>query len=342
MMEITPKDAVSGLKRLFNANKVPMLIGSPGIGKSDLINDLAKSVNVEVRDLRLAQADPTDLLGFPIVDKDNTRMKYAPPSLFPIEGLDKLPEGKNGWLIFLDEMNSASPNLQSAAYKIVLDRMVGEHKLHPKTWIVCAGNKKTDKAVVSELSTAMQSRLIHLNLAVSHDDWLDWANKNNIDHRIISFIKFRPERLHTFDPNHSDNTFACPRTWSFLSDIVAGRKDFDYVDYVLMSGTVGQGPATEFKAYCDIYQSLPTIEDMVDNPDRVRIADEPDKQYAVTTLISHNMNEHNIAPLLQVTRKLPPEMQLLILKDVYSKTPALKGHQLIIDWVNQNAHLMVG
>lgn len=343
-LEITPKDAVTGLKRLFMANKVPMLVGSPGIGKSDLINDLAKAVNVEVRDLRLAQADPTDLLGFPIVNDSSKRMQYAPPSLFPLEGIDEVPEGKNGWLIFLDEMNSATPNLQSAAYKIVLDRMVGEHKLHPKTWIVCAGNKMTDKAVVNRLSTAMQSRLIHLNLVTSHTDWLDWANSHDIDHRVISFVKFRPERLHTFDPNHKDDTFACPRTWHFLSDIVKGRDDFEYIDYALMSGTVGQGPATEFKAYCEIYESLPTIEDMIDHPAQVRIPgdSEPDKQYAVTTLISHNMDEENIEALLKVTNKLPPEMQLLTLKDVYSRSPNLKGHPLIIDWVNKNAHLMVG
>jgi hypothetical protein len=341
-LEITPKDTIQGLKRLFRADKVPMLVGSPGIGKSDIINNLAKSVDLEVRDLRLAQADPTDLLGFPT--HDGLRMSYAPPSIFPLEGIDELPKGKKGWLIFLDEMNSATPNLQAAAYKIVLDRKVGDYNLHPNTWVVCAGNKTTDKAVVNRLSTAMQSRLIHLNLVTSHDDWLEWANNNGIDHRVISFIKFRPERLHTFDPNHNDDTFACPRTWSFLSDIIKHTSKFDYVDYALMSGTVGQGPATEFKAYCDIYTSLPTIEDMINNPTGVKLPgnSEPDKQYAITTLISHNMNADNIDALIKVTGKLPPEMQLLTLKDVYSKTPDLKGHPLIIKWVTDNAHLMIG
>ena len=341
-LDITPKDAVQGLRRLFRADKVPMLVGSPGIGKSDIINGLAAAVNLEVRDLRLSQADPTDLLGFPT--HDGLRMSYAPPSLFPLEGIDEIPKGKKGWLIFLDEMNSATPNLQSAAYKIVLDRKVGEYDLHPNTWVVCAGNKMTDKAVVKRLSTAMHSRLIHLNLVTSHTDWLDWANKHNVDHRVISFIKFRPERLHTFDPNHNDDTFACPRTWSFLSDIIKSSDTFDYVDYALMSGTVGQGPATEFKAYCDIYTSLPTIEEMLSNPSGIKLpgSTEPDKQYAVTTLISHNMNANNIGALLQVTKKLPPEMQLLTLKDVYSRTPELKGHELIIKWVKDNAHLMIG
>jgi hypothetical protein len=54
------------------------------------------------------------------------------------------------------------------------------------------------------------------------------------------------------------------------------------------------------------------------------------------------MNVDNIAALLQVTKKLPPEMQLLTLKDVYSRTPDLKGHPLIIKWVEDNAHLMIG
>ena len=100
----------------------------------------------------------------------------------------------------------------------------------------------------------------------------------------------------------------------------------------------------DIRAYCDIYALLPTIEEMLSNPSGVKIPGntDPDRQYAVTTLISHNMNVDNISALLQVTKKLPPEMQLLTLKDVYSRTPDLKGHPLIIKWVEDNAHLMIG
>ena len=188
-------------------------------------------------------------------------MDYAPPTTFPLENLDEIPVGYEGWLLFLDEINAAPPAIQAAAYKLVLDRQIGSHNLHKRVAIVCAGNKATDKAIVNRLSTAMQSRMIHLNLMVDTESWLEWANTHNVDHRVISFIKFRPELLHKFNPSHADNTFASPRTWEFLSKIIIDKKEFTKTDHAVLVGTVGEGPATEFRAFCDVYKDLPTIED---------------------------------------------------------------------------------
>jgi len=209
--------------------------------------------------------------GFPSLNEDRTRSHYAPPDTFPIEG-DPLPEGKDGWLLFFDEMNAAPLSVQAAAYKIVLDRQVGNHNLHEKVAMVCAGNLTTDKAIVSRLSTAMQSRLIHFNLQISNKAWIDWAGANDIDHRIIGYINFRPGNLHKFDPNHNDNTFPCPRTWAFLSRIIKDMPVLTVKDLPIMAGTIGEGPAIEFRGFTEIYESLPTIQQMITSPETVNIS----------------------------------------------------------------------
>ena len=129
---------------------------------------------------------------------------------FPIEG-DAIPKGYSGWLILFDELTSAVPALQAAAYKILLDRMVGLHKLHKNVALMAAGNLETDNAIVHPMSTALQSRLAHLELVVDAMEWVNWAASNQIDHRITSYINFKPGNLYTFSPDHTDNTYASPR-----------------------------------------------------------------------------------------------------------------------------------
>ena len=341
-IEISPTDMVEALDKVLMSQLTPMIVGSPGIGKSDIVKSVAKKHNLKLIDMRLAQSDPTDLNGFPTLQQDGKRMDYAPPMTFPLHDMDNIPKGYDGWLLFLDEINAAPPSIQAAAYKLVLDRQIGAHNLHKNVAIVCAGNKATDKAIVNRLSTAMQSRMVHLNLSVDTESWLTWANVNNIDHRIISFIKYRPELLHKFNPSHADDTFASPRTWEFVSKIINKTEAFTFIDHAVLVGTVGEGPATEFKAFCAVYKDLPTIEEMLESPGTVTIPNEPGHQYAMTTLISHNANDATIKALMQITKKLPIEFQVVVLKDIYAITPELKNNKLIQDWIANNSDKLFG
>lgn len=111
-MEVKASQATSAITKAIMANLVPMLVGSPGIGKSSIVHSIAKEHGLEVIDMRLAQCDPTDLLGFPTITGE--RAGYRPMETFPIEG-DALPAGRNGWLLFLDEFNSSPTGVQAAA-----------------------------------------------------------------------------------------------------------------------------------------------------------------------------------------------------------------------------------
>ena len=341
-IEISASESIDALNTVLTAGLTPILIGSPGIGKSDIVKSVAKMHNLKLIDIRLAQSDPTDLNGFPTLQDEGTRMDYAPPKTFPLEHLDSVPTGYDGWLLFLDEINAAPPAIQAAAYKLVLDRQIGAHNLHKRVAIVCAGNKATDKAIVNRLSTAMQSRMIHLNLMVDTDSWLEWANTNDIDHRVISFVKFRPELLHKFNPNHADDTFASPRTWEFASKIIINREVISQVDHAVLVGTVGEGPALEFRAFLEVYKDLPDIDTMINEPTTVKIPNEPGHQYAMTTLISHNAKEDTIAPLMIIIKKLPIEFQVVVLKEISATNPALRKHAVIEAWIALNADALFG
>lgn len=337
-MELSTKDIPEAVVSALYAGLVPFIKGSPGIGKSDIVRQVAGELNLKVIDFRLSQADPTDLQGFPGVE--NGRSTFYPSEIFPIEG-DTVPEGYNGWLLFLDEMNSAPLSVQAAAYKLCLDKQVGSHNLHKNVAIVGAGNLTTDKAITQRIGTAMQSRLIHLTMAVDPAHWLKWATSNGIDHRITSFIEYRKELLHKFDPSHSDDTFACPRTWEFLSKLIKGKEKLSHIDVITAAGTVGEGCALEFKGFSEIFQSLPKISDIINKPGTVKIPNEPSVHYALAGLIAYEVTLDNIDNLAKFVERLPADFQVVAWKSAVRRNAEIMEAPYIDAWITKNAQEML-
>lgn len=340
MLQITAKQAPQLITDALRANLVPMICSSPGMGKSSIASQIAKENNLQLIDVRLSQCDPTDLNGFPHIlkgeDGQPAIATYIPMDTFPTEHTE-LPAGKDGWLLLMDELNSAPMSVQAAAYKIVLDRMVGQHNLHPKCKVMAAGNLATDKAIVNRLSTAMQSRMLHLEMRSDPKGWLGWALENNIDHRVTSYIAFRPEALNNFDPGHQDKTFACERTWDFVSRLIKQWPTIEPGKMALLAGTIGAGVASDFSAFCEIYQDLPSIEQIIANPESFNIVDQPNIKYALSGLIASHIDGSNIEPLFKAIERLPIEFQVITLQGSIKKNQTILGCDSVKKWLSANA-----
>jgi hypothetical protein len=333
-MQVKISQAIGIITKAIRAKLVPMLVGSPGCGKSQIVHQIAETFNLKVIDLRLSQCDPCDLMGFPKIT--GNKAGYVPMDTFPIEG-DALPEGRNGWLLFLDEFNGAAPAVQAAAYKVVLDRMVGQHHIHKNVAIVCAGNLETDGAIVQPMSTALQSRLVHLELSVDNKEWLDWAAGANLDHRISSFIRFKPGMLYTFTPEHTDKTYACPRTWEFVHRALGVSEIGEPETLPLLSGTLSEGVAREFITFCRIFDSLPKMADIIASPKEVVMPKEPSILFALTGAISHNAAVGTIAPLMEFVERMPIEFQVVCLRETMRRNKEMISQPAIQKWVAKSA-----
>ena len=338
MFEVNAVELEECLTEDLKAGLTPMVSSSPGMGKSDIIRTIATKFKLKVIDFRVSQCEPVDMQGYPgVLDG---RMTFHIPEYFPIEG-DKIPDGYDGWLLFLDEFNSGNKQTEAAAYKLILDREVYKYKLHPRCLIAAAGNLTTDRAIVNTQSTATTSRLTHYRMRVDHKVWVDWANSHEIDHRIISLIKFKPELLHRFDTSTSELTFPCPRTWEFASKVIINKATIDHITKTRLAGTIGEGAAVELATYSEIYQNLPTIEQILTNPKSGwRVPKEPSEQYAVTTMLAHNSTPNNINKIIVAINRLPVDFQVITFKDIYKRTPELKNHAVIIEWIAKNAHII--
>lgn len=335
--QVSLNQAKEMVEDCLRVNLVPMLLGSPGCGKSAIIKQIAKEFNLKLIDLRLATAEPTDLLGFPRIDEERNKAGYVPMDTFPLES-DPIPDGYEGWLLFLDEMNSADKDLQKAAYKLIYDREVGSQKLHSKCRIVGAGNLLTDNAIVEELSTALQSRLIHIEVVLNWEEWLAWADENQLDHRVRAFTRFKQgELLFKFDPDHNDKTFACPRTWDFASTLIKGTGKLTFTKQGLLCGTLSEGVGREFAGFCEIYEQLPTLDSIAANPEHHPMPDEPSIQYALTGMIGANAKPHNIDGLIKFVRRMNVEFQVVTLRDCIRRDKTMAEQPAMKAWVKENA-----
>lgn len=337
-ISVTIQRAKTLVEYIVRAGLVAMIKGSPGIGKSAIVKAIAKDHNLKMIDLRLAQCDPTDLLGFPHINTEGTKASYVPMNTFPIEG-DKIPNGYDGWLLFLDEMNAADRGVQKAAYKLILDRQIGEFNLHKKVAIVAAGNLDTDNAIVEELSTALQSRLIHITVKSDADSWLVWALKAGIDHRILSFIRFKPGNLNTFNPDNDDgqDTYACERTWEFAHQLLSTKIETEDPDLLpLLNGTLSEGISREFISFLRIYKDLPTMKEILTNPKNIEIPDQPSTLYALTGSIGHHAKEETIDKLFDFIDRMPMEFQVICMREIGRRNNELLSTPRVEKWIATN------
>lgn len=338
-MIVTQDVAKDMLIECMAADLVPFLQGPPGIGKSGLVQTIADEYNLYLIDERLSQADPIALNGVLMPNGERTRAEYLPLDTFPLEGLDEIPEGYNGWLVFLDEINAAPLLVQAASYKVLLDKMIGQRKMHAQVAMMCAGNLMSDGAIVNRIGTAMQSRLIHLEMAVEHEPWLAWARKNNLDYRVTSYIQYVPTNLHRFDPKHEDKTFPCPRTWEFVSRLVKSHKQIPSNRLPLLAGAVGEGAAREFHGYCQIFENLVTYDDVVAKPDRVNIPRENAARFALTGTIGAHAKPTDAKQIMTFVDRLPMEFQVITLREIIRRNPKMVKCDAVDKWVKENSKI---
>src|SRR5215467_4367581 len=184
-----------------------LLLSGPGVGKSDIVYQAAATAGLPCRSLVGTQIAPEDVSGIPRIVGE--RSVFCPPRVL-------LPEKPEPFCLFLDELPACSPDVQKAFYSLLLERRLGEHPLPPGTWVVAAGNRLQDRALVRAMSSALVNRVTILHLRVDTAEWLAWAQRARIRDEIRSFITAIPDALMRSVPAEPV-PFSTPRAWALLS-----------------------------------------------------------------------------------------------------------------------------
>ena len=257
---VTATQARRSLMKAFKIQRPVFLWGPPGIGKSELVADITKELGGYMIDLRLGQMEPTDIRGIPYYNKDTGKMDWAEPVDLPTA---ELASQYPVVVLFLDEMNSAAPSVQSAAYQLILNRRSGKYVLPDNVVMVAAGNRESDKGVTYRMPTPLANRFVHQEMTVDFASWQEWAVKHNEHKDVVGYLTFAKQDLYDFDAKSASRAFATPRSWHFVSELLQDDDTDDDTNMNLIAGTVGEGLAVKFMAHRKIAGRMPRPEDIL-------------------------------------------------------------------------------
>jgi len=284
---VSPNKAKASIRHAMLKKRPIFLWGPPGIGKSDIVHQIAEQFNAPVIDVRLSLWEPTDIKGIPYFDSNTSKMVWAPPGELP--DAEFAAKHKNV-VLFLDEMNSAAPAVQAAAYQLILNRKVGTYRLPDNVMIVAAGNREADKGVTYRMPAPLANRFVHLEMKVDFDDWFQWAVNNKINKDVVGFLNFSKKDLYDFDPKSPSRSFATPRSWSFVSELLEDNLD-DGTTTDLVAGAVGEGLAVKFMAHRKIASSMPDPTEILAGKVKEMKTREIRAMYSLTVSLCYELKE---------------------------------------------------
>jgi MoxR-like ATPase len=318
-----PAQLTAVLEREFlstqEGHHTPVMVwGPPGVGKSQVVAQVAARHRVPMIDVRLSQMEPSDLRGIPFRVGD--LVEWAVPSMLPSEQR----HGPNG-VLFLDEVTSAAPTVSAAAYQLILDRRLGDYQV-PRGWaIFAAGNRQGDRGVTYAMPAPLANRFSHFEFEVNLDDWVAWAYASGIDERLIAFLRFKPELLFDFDPSHSHMAFPTPRSWEFAHRALQKFRDHPQLLRGGVEACVGPAAGIELYAFIENLEQMPDLDAILRGED-VPVPREIDLQYAVASaLVGRAIRVRGTSGARQVlghvlayARRFPQrEMGVMLVSDLY-------------------------
>lgn len=266
----------------FDARKLaPLMIwGAPGVGKSSIVQDVAKSLGIGFIDVRLAQREPVDVRGLPVPNKEKKCVEWMVSGEWPREGRG---------IIMFDELTAADRTLQVAAYEMILDRRLGDLYTVPPGWFICAaGNRVEDRAVATTMSSALANRFMHVELESDAESWCQWASAHDIHPMVVGFIRARPQLLFNQKDENLERGWPSPRAWERVSVQMQVNGNGDADDKILdemlrtdVYGLVGVHAGVEFMAFKKDSSCLINVYNlMVDPKARVKIPEKVDRLHA--------------------------------------------------------------
>jgi hypothetical protein len=307
---ISPSRLKMALQHSIKRKRPLFVWGAPGIGKSDIVAEVARSQNRPLIDIRLPLMEPTDIRGIPyladvkVFDKDGklVRDEQNVPlteKVFRWSNPSDLPTDESSRaLVFFDEMSAAPPSVQAATYQIILNRKIGNYTLPEDVVIVAAGNRVKDKGVAYNMPMPLANRFSHVTLTVDFDDWKEWALLNRVHKDIVGYLSFQPNDLNVFNPSADTYAFATPRSWYFASELIQEEDaDGKLVDTSLptevlgdlVKGTVGEGAGIKFMTYRQQAANLPHAKDVLSGKVTKLNVKQIDVMYALTTALTYEL-----------------------------------------------------
>jgi len=336
---MTPDQLMTALTFALKYNHNMLITGAPGVGKSDIVTQATKALGYKLIISHPVVSDPTDYKGLPFPTKGENGTDKA--EFLPFGELLELVNATEETVFFLDDLGQAPASVQAAAMQLLLARRINGHVVSDKVRFIAATNRRQDKAGVQGILEPVKSRFSAIvELKVEYGDWKKWALQNNMPFDLVSFINYRNDLLHDFQPSSDIVGSPCPRTWHFVGKMLNDGIP-DVVEHQMIAGAVGDGPAAEFIAFRKIYQSLPNPDAIIMNPDSVDVPDDPATRFALCGALAGRASTTNLANVIKYTDRMGAEFSTMVLKDSFARDRSLATAKAFHEWCAANKNVIM-
>ena len=325
------------LSQFARTNEVAYLIlGKPGGGKSALSRAVVREMggtDANTVEFNASTRDPVDILGTP-----NNRGEYT--QWVPPQEFWKLRRGVGKCFLILEELTDGPIPMQNALCRVIQDRFAGSLPLSDELYIIASGNRTEDKSGANRLTTKLGNRMRVHTFEENVQDWVIWALDNNIDIKLIQYIRLRPKALSDFDPNRPNGINPTARSWASVDKIDPALPSDLYV--AECAASVGEAYAADYVAFRKLCDELPSFDEVVLKPLEVPVPAKLDVQYALVGSLSHNVTVGNIDRVVKYVDRLPKDFRNMFWLDAERKQPKLKGTKAWMLWSTSNANVLMG
>lgn len=310
--------------------KEPVLIkGAPGIGKSDIVTQIAKATKMRLIITHPVVSEPIDYKGLPGIV--NGKAEFL-----PFGDLRKLITTKVPTVCFMDDVGQAPACVQAALMQLVLNRAINGKRISDHVTFVAATNRRQDRAGVTGMLEPVKGRFIVLELEANADDWIDWALQNGQPPETIGFAHFRPGLFGTFKPTNDITNSFTPRTFA-----TAGRSIKLGIDHLeALAGSIGQGAAAELVGFIKVYKQLPSLSAIIMEPDKAPIPKEPAALYAVCSGLVEKANKDNIDRILRYANRLTGDFSVMLVRDCIRTQPEIQHNKAFVEWTVKHKDIL--
>jgi len=324
-----PQLLAETLESLIKARRTVCIEGAPGGGKTSIVRDVTSKLGLPYIERHM----PTMLVedfGVPDMASSSKSFGYKMPDWFP-DARD--PDTPKAGVLCFDDRNQANADLQKVLANICQARTLHGVPM-PDGWtVVSTGNRQSDRAGANRVLTHLRGRETVIEYDTHLDDSTSWMLANNVRQEVVSFLRFRPNLLHDFDPQRDSNP--TPRTWvegvSAILDVVP--KD---AEYECFKGAVGEGAAAEFVGFLKIFRKLPNPDAVLMNPDTSDVPTDPATLYALSGALAQRATESNFERVCRYVERMPAEFSVLSVSVAVKRDPELCNTGAFTNWVTKH------
>jgi len=323
------------IQSMFPIRRTLCIEGIPGGGKTSIVQQTAERLGVGYIELHM----PTMLVeDFGIMyPNGDDQLHYKLPYWWPSADRTDIPD--TGILCF-DDRNQASADLQKVLANICQARTLHGSKMKDGWQVISTGNRVSDRSGANRILSHLRNRETVIELETQLDDFLRWAmaKENDVNMEILSFLKFKPNLLHDFDPQRESNP--SPRSWVEGVSNIMGVVPKD-LEYECFKGAIGEGAASEFVGFLKIYRELPDPDKVLREPDSVDVPSSPTVKYALSGALAERVDTKTFANMLKFFNRFDgAEFGVLAVSYALRKTPELSSTEAFTKWAVDKSDML--